>query len=61
MGIRASLSKMAKYREAAIGIAAFAAVVYGCGLVYHPAAWIVGGALVILDMLHAKRRKPDVD
>ena len=61
MGIRASLHEMAEYREAAIGIAAVGAVVYGCGLIYGPAAWIVGGLLVLLDMLHAKRRKPDVD
>lgn len=61
MGIRESLHKMAVFQYPVIGFLGFAALVYGCWLIYPPASWIVGGGLLLADVLHATRRKTHVD
>jgi hypothetical protein len=38
-----------------IGLVAFAAMIYGIWLLNQPAAWIVGGALVLLGVVAISR------
>ncbi|HNQ99015.1 MAG TPA: hypothetical protein PKN52_03380 [Trueperaceae bacterium] len=42
----------------ALAIGAWGAIVYGVSRIHEPAAWIVGGALLWLDLFISSRERP---